>query len=234
VNVLLFGATGMVGQGVLRECLLDTGVDRVLAVGRSAVDPAYIGRAAGAAAATGRPATKLRELIVPDVADLTTIEPELAGFDACFFCLGVSSIGMAEAEYTRLTYDLTLAVARTVVRQSPAATFVYVSGAGTDGTEQGRSMWARVKGRTENDLLRLPFKAAYMFRPGAIVPLHGVRSKTAWVRLIYLLAAPIVPLWRAVLPATITTSEQVGRAMLRVAREGHPTPILETADINRL
>ena len=234
MNVLLFGATGMVGQGVLRECLLDTGVDRVLAVGRSAVDPAYIGRAAGAAAATGRPATKLRELIVPDVANLTTIEPELAGFDACFFCLGVSSIGMAEAEYTRLTYDLTLAVARTVVRQSPAATFVYVSGAGTDGTEQGRSMWARVKGRTENELLRLPFKAAFMFRPGAIVPLHGVRSKTAWVRLIYLVAAPIVPLWRALLPNTITTSEQVGRAMLRVAREGYASPILETADINRL
>jgi hypothetical protein len=193
-----------------------------------------LGRGGGAAAATGRPATKLRELIVPDVANLTTIEPELAGFDACFFCLGVSSIGMAEAEYTRLTYDLTLAVARTVVRQSPAATFVYVSGAGTDGTEQGRSMWARVKGRTENELLRLPFKAAYMFRPGAIVPLHGVRSKTAWVRLIYLLAAPIVPLWRAVLPTTITTSEQVGRAMLRVAREGYATPILETSDINRL
>lgn len=234
MNVLLFGATGMVGQGVLRECLFDTGVDRVLAIGRSAVDPATIGQMAGAAAATGRPATKLRELIVPDVADLSSVEPELAGFDACFFCLGVSSIGMAEAEYTRLTYNLTLAVARTVAKQSPGATFVYVSGAGTDSTEHGRSMWARVKGRTENELLRLPFKAAYMFRPGAIVPLHGVRSKTAWVRLIYLVAAPIVPLWQAVLPNTITTSEQVGRAMLRVAREGYPTPILEVADINRL
>ena len=141
---------------------------------------------------------------------------------------------MAEAEYTRLTYDLTLAVARTVAKQSPAATFVYVSGTGTDSTEHGRSMWARVKGRTENELLRLPFKAAYMFRPGAIVPLNGVRSKTAWVRLIYLVAAPIVPLWQAVLPKTITTSQQVGRAMLRVAREGYATPILETADINRL
>lgn len=232
MNVLLFGATGMVGQGVLRECLLDPGVERVLAVGRSAIGPAAIGHTA--ATAPGRPAAKLRELIVPDVADLSAIEAELAGFDACFFCLGVSSIGMAEAEYTRLTYDLTLAVARTVARQSPAATFVYVSGAGTDSTERGRSMWARVKGRTENELLRLPFKAAYMFRPGAIVPLHGVRSKTAWVRLIYLVAAPIVPLWRALFPTTITTSEQVGRAMLRVAREGYAEPILETADINRL
>jgi uncharacterized protein YbjT (DUF2867 family) len=240
VNVLLFGATGMVGQGVLRECLLDQGVERVLGVGRSAVGGAPPIEAApgqpapGEVAAARRGGPKLHELIVPDVADLTAIEPELAGFDACFFCLGVSSIGMAEPEYTRLTYDLTLAIARTVARRSPAATFLYVSGAGTDSTERGRTMWARVKGRTENELLRLPFKAAYMFRPGAIVPLHGVRSKTRWVRLLYLLAAPAAPLWRAVAPNTITTSEQVGRAMLRVAREGYAKRILETADINRL
>jgi hypothetical protein len=168
------------------------------------------------------------------VADPSGIEAELAGFDACFFCLGVSSIGMAEEQYTRLTYDLTLAVARTVARRSPAATFVYVSGAGTDSTERGRSMWARVKGRTENELLRLPFKAAYMFRPGAILPLHGVRSKTRWVRLMYLVAAPVVPLWRTLAPGSITTSEQVGRAMLRVARQGYPKRVLETPDINRL
>jgi uncharacterized protein YbjT (DUF2867 family) len=234
VNVLLFGATGMVGQGVLRECLLDPGVDHVLSVGRSAVDPAAVGQMAATAAATGRPAAKLRELIVANVADLSGMEAELAGFDACFFCLGVSSIGMSEPEYTRLTFDLTLAVARTVARQSPAATFVYVSGAGTDSSERGRSMWARVKGRTENELLRLPFKAAYMFRPGAIVPLHGVRSKTRWVRLIYPLLVPVIPLWRRFAPDTITTSEQVGRAMLRVAREGYAKPTLETADINRL
>ena len=233
MNVLLFGATGMVGQGVLRECLLDPGVERVLAVGRSAIGAAAVALAP-AEAQTGQPIAKLRELIVPDVANLSGIEVELAGYDACFFCLGVSSIGMAEQEYIRLTYDLTLAVAKAVARRSPGATFVYVSGAGTDSTERGRSMWARVKGRTENELLRLPFKAAYMFRPGAIVPLHGVRSKTRWVRLIYLVAAPIVPLWRALLPNTITTTEQVGRAMLRVAREGYPKPWLETPDINRL
>jgi len=219
VNVLLFGATGMVGQGVLRECLLDPGVERVLAVGRSA---------------TGRSSPKLRELVVPDVADLRGVEGELAGFDACFFCLGVSSVGMTEERYTRLTYELTLSVTRTVVRCSPNLTFIYVSGAGTDGTEKGRSMWAGVKGRTENELLRLPFKAAYMFRPGAIVPLHGVRSRTRWVRLLYAVTAPIVPVWRALSPKTITTTEQVGRAMLRVAREGFPTRILETRDINRL
>jgi uncharacterized protein YbjT (DUF2867 family) len=229
VNVLLFGATGMVGQGVLRECLLDPGVDRVLAVGRSAIARPVLGDAT-----IGQEPPKLRERIVPDVADLSGVETELTGFDACFFCLGVSSIGMAEDQYTRLTYDLTLAVARTVARRSPGVTFVYVSGAGTDSTERGRSMWARVKGRTENELLRLPFKAAYMFRPGAILPLHGVRSKTRWVRLIYLLAAPVVPLWRTLAPYTITTSEQVGRAMLRVAREGYPRRILETPDINRL
>ncbi|HET9726898.1 MAG TPA: hypothetical protein VFP28_08270 [Gemmatimonadales bacterium] len=229
MNVLLFGATGMVGQGVLRECLLDPEVDRVLAVGRSAIGRMVVGETT-----IGKEPPKLRELIVPDVADLSGIEAELAGFDACFFCLGVTSIGMAEEQYTRLTYDLTLAVARTVARRSPAATFVYVSGAGTDSTERGRSMWARVKGRTENVLLRLPFKAAYMFRPGAILPLHGVRSKTRWVRLIYLVAAPIVPLWRTLAPDSITTSEQVGRAMLRAAREGYPKRILETPDINRL
>jgi len=219
VNVLLFGATGMVGQGVLRECLLDPGVERVLAVGRSA---------------TGRASPKLRELVVPDVANLASVENDLRGFDACFFCLGVSSIGMAEERYRQLTYDLTLAVARTVARASSRLTFVYVSGAGTDSTERGRSMWARVKGKTENELLRLPFKAAYMFRPGAIVPLHGVRSKTRWVRFVYALAAPFVPLWQRLSPGTITTSEQVGRAMLRVVRDGYPSPILETWDINRL
>ena len=217
MNVLIFGATGMVGQGVLRECLLDSGVERVLAVGRSA---------------TGRQSPKLRELVVPDVANLTGIEAQLAGFDACFFCLGVSSLGMAEERYRQLTYDLTLAVARTVVAASPQLTFVYVSGAGTDSSEQGRSMWARVKGRTENDLRRLPFKAAYMFRPGAIVPLHGVRSKTRWVQIMYTLASPLVPAWRALFPNTITTTEQVGLAMLRVVRDGYPSPILETRDIN--
>jgi uncharacterized protein YbjT (DUF2867 family) len=219
VRVLLFGATGMVGQGVLRECLLDPGVEHVLAVGRSP---------------TGKQSPKLREIVRPDVADLGGVERELTGFDACFFCLGVSSIGMAEERYTRLTYDLTLGVARTLTRTSPRLTFVYVSGTGTDSTERGRSMWARVKGRTENELLRLPFKAAYMFRPGGILPLHGVRSKTRWVRLLYALAAPIGPAWQALFPNTITTTEQVGRAMLRVAREGYASPILETRDINRL
>ena len=219
MNVLLFGATGMVGQGVLRECLRDPGVDRVLAIGRSA---------------TGQAHAKLRDLVVSDVTDLSAVEPELAGFDACFFCLGVTSAGMSEAQYTRLTCDLTLAVARTLVRVAPGMTFVYVSGLGTDSSERGRVMWARVKGRTENALLALPFRAAYMFRPGYIQPLHGVRSRTRWYRLAYLVMAPLYPALEALAPGSVTTTEQVGRAMIAVARRGYAKPVLEPRDINSL
>lgn len=163
MNAILFGATGMVGQGVLRECLLDPGVHQILSIVRTP---------------SGQQHPKLRELVHTDFFDYSTIEPELTGFDACFFCLGVSSAGMDEAKYKRLTYDLTLAAATTLAKLNPQMTFLYVSGAGTDSTEHGRSMWARVKGKTENDLLKLPFHAAYMFRPGVIQPLHGIRSKT--------------------------------------------------------
>jgi uncharacterized protein YbjT (DUF2867 family) len=218
MNVLLFGATGMVGQGVLRECLRDPIVEQVLAVGRSA---------------TGQRDPKLRELVAADLYDLAALEPELAAghFDACFFCLGVSSAGMSEERYARVTYDLTLSVAHTLVRTSPGMTFVYVTGLGADSTERGRTMWARVKGRTENALLRLPFKAAYMFRPGFIVPLHGIRSRTRLYRLGYAVAAPLFPILKALFPRAVVTTEAVGRAMIRVAREGWPTPILESADI---
>jgi uncharacterized protein YbjT (DUF2867 family) len=219
VNVLIFGTTGMVGRGVLRECLLDPGVQRVLGVGRGS---------------TGRREAKLRELVLPDVADLSSVEAELTGFDACFFCLGVSVVGMSEERYTKLTYDLTLAVAQTLVRLNPAMTFVYVSGAGTDSTEGGRAMWARVKGRTENALRRLPFQATYMFRPAAIVPMHGVRSKTAWYRALYAVMTPLYPALKALCPNGVTTTEQVGRAMLAVARSGYPMAVLETRDINGL
>ncbi|OLD17883.1 MAG: epimerase [Acidobacteria bacterium 13_1_40CM_3_65_5] len=218
MNVLLFGATGMIGQGVLREALLDPDVERVVAVGRSATDQQH---------------PKLRDLVVRDVADLTGVESELAGFDACFFCLGVSSAGMSEERYTRVTFDLTLAVAATLARLNPQMTFVYVSGMGTDSTERGRVMWARVKGRTENALLRQPFKAAYMVRPGVIIPLHGIRSKTMWYRLLYAATQPLYPVVKAVAPNAVTTTEQMGRAMLALVRRGYATPILETKDINR-
>ncbi len=219
MKVLLFGATGMIGQGVLRECLLDPGVTSVLAVVRSS---------------TGQTHAKLRELVHADLSDLSPIAGELSGYDACFFCLGVSSAGMSEEAYTRVTYDLTLAAAEILVKQSPDTTFVYVSGQGTDSTEQGRSMWARVKGRTENALLRLPFAGAYMFRPGAIQPLHGIRSKTALYQTLYTVLGPLFGVAKALFPRHVTTTEQLGRAMLVVARRGADKRVLETPDINDL
>ena len=219
MKVILFGATGMVGQGVLRECLLDPAVESVLVVGRS---PA------------GRQHAKLREIVRDDFIDYSAIEPQLAGYDACFFCLGVSSVGMTEQRYRHLTYDITIAAATTLARLNPGMVLTYVTGRGTDSSESGSLMWARVKGKTENDLLKLPFKAAYMFRPAGIQPLHGVRSKTGWVQAIYVATAPLLTLLNHVAPRYMTTSEQLGRAMITVARDGYPKPVLESEDINRL
>ena len=217
MKVILFGATGMVGQGVLRECLLDADVESVLAVGRSP---------------TGQRHAKLREIVHDNFLDYSGVESQLAGFDACFFCLGVSSVGMGEERYRHLTYDITMAAARTLAKLNPDMVFTYVTGRGTDSTEQGRLMWARVKGKTENDLLKLPFKAAYMFRPAGIQPLHGVRSKTTWVQAIYVASAPLLSLLNRTSPNYMTTTEQVGRAMIKVARDGYPRPVLESEDIN--
>ena len=219
MKIMLFGATGMVGQGVLRECLVDGDVTQVLSVGRRP---------------TGEQHPKLRELIIPDLNDYKAVEDQLTDFDACFFCLGVSSVGMSEEDYRRVTYDLTLAAAQTLARLNPQMTFVYVSGAGTDSTESGRVMWARVKGATENALMRLPFKAAYMFRPGFIEPMHGVRSKTTLYQAAYVIARPIFGVLRRWAPNRVTTSVQVGRAMLAVAKRGAPAPLVEVPDINAL
>ncbi|HEY5782036.1 MAG TPA: epimerase, partial [Lysobacter sp.] len=180
---------------------------------------------------SGRVHPKLHEVIHRDFLDYQTIEAKLEGFDACFFCLGVSSVGLTEADYTRLTYDFTLAAARTLARLNPAMTFVYVTGAGTDSSELGRSMWARVKGRTENELQRLPFKAVYLFRPGVIQPLHGIRSKTVWTQRFYTLAGPLLSVARKLLPHTVLTTESIGQAMLAVARSGADRPVLESRDI---
>lgn len=219
MKVLLFGATGMIGQGVMRECLRDPDVTKLVTVGRRA---------------TGQKHPKLSELVHPDIAALAPLEPQLAGFDACFFTLGVSALGMSEAEYTRMTYDLTMSVAKTLLRTSPNLTFVYVTGAGTDSTEKGRMMWARVKGRTENALLSMPFKDAYMFRPGAVVPVGGVRSSTGWYNAAYVVVKPLYPLLHRLAPNLITTSEILARAMIAVARNGYSTHVLEMPDINRL
>jgi uncharacterized protein YbjT (DUF2867 family) len=216
MKVLLFGATGMVGQGVMRECLLDPGVHLVQAVGRSA---------------TGAQHAKLREVVHNDLSHYAAIEPTLSGFDACFFCLGASSSGMTEENYERVTYGITMAAAEILCRLNPGMTFIYVSGSGTDSSERGRMMWARVKGKTENALLRLPFKAAYMFRPGIIQPLHGAKSRTPLYNVFYTIGKPLLPLLRLAFPDQILTTEQVGRAMLAVARRGFPKQILETKDI---
>jgi hypothetical protein len=179
-----------------------------------------------------RPATpKLREIEHQDLSHYDSLNDQLSGFDACFFCLGISSTGMKEADYDRVTYGITLAAAEALSRLNPQMTFIYVSGAGTDSSERGRVMWARVKGRTENALLRLPFKAAYMFRPGAIEPVHGVRSKTAAYRIFYTLTSPLMPLLRRALPNFVLTTEQIGLAMLAVANHGAPKQILESRDI---
>ena len=219
MKILLFGATGMIGQGVLRECLRDADVQLVQTVGRTA---------------TGVQNPKLTELVHADLFHYAPIESQLSGFDACFFCLGVASTGMKEADYYRLTYELTLAAAETLARLNPQMTFIYVSGSGTDSSERGRMMWARVKGKTENALRRLPFKAVYMLRPGFIQPLHGIQSRTPLYRFFYQLTGPVLPLLRRSLPNQILTTEQLGQAMLVAAKRGAPKPVLEARDIRAL
>jgi hypothetical protein len=207
----------MVGQGVLRECLADGGVEFVQTIGRSA---------------TGATHHKLREVVHQDLWSYQDIEG--AGFDACFFCLGVSANGMTEADYERVTYGITVAAAETLYRLNPAMTFVYVSGAGTDSSESGRIMWARVKGKTENAILRLPFAAAYAFLPGVIQPLHGIQSRTRSYRLLYNVLGPLIPALRAVFPNQILTTEQIGWAMLNAVRRGYEKAVLEARDIRAL
>jgi uncharacterized protein YbjT (DUF2867 family) len=206
----------MVGQGVLRECLLDPEVHRVLSIGRTV---------------TGQQHPKLAEVVRADLYDYSDIEGDLTGYDACFFCLGTSAAGKTEDEYRRVTYDLTMAAATTLARLNPQMTFIYVSGSGTDSSEQGRVMWARVKGATENAILRLPFKDAYMFRPAAILPMHGETSKTKLYRVAYAIARPLLPLLLRLFPNYVTTTEILGRTMLDVARNGAPSPIFEPASL---
>jgi uncharacterized protein YbjT (DUF2867 family) len=217
MDIVLFGATGMVGQGVLRECLLDGDVRRVVSVVRSP---------------SGQRHEKLRELIAVNFLDLSSIAPELTDLDACIYCLGVSSAGMTEEQYTRITYEFTMEAARTLVKANPGMSFLYVSGSGTDSSERGKVMWARVKGKTENALLHSGFKAAYIFRPGFIQPLHGITSKTRLYRAIYAVSTPIFPVLRAIFPQYVTTTEQLGRAMLAVAGDGYSKAILEMRDIS--
>jgi uncharacterized protein YbjT (DUF2867 family) len=219
MRVIVVGASGMVGQGVLRECLLDPGVERVLTVGRRPL---------------GKGDPKLVDRAVPDLTDLSSLEADLAGADACFFCLGVTSVGMTEEAYRKVTYDITAAFAKTLARLCPGMTFVFVSGRGTDETEKGPTMWARVKGAAENVVRGAGFKATFMFRPGFIQPLHGITSRTRAYRLAYVFLWPIVSLMKLLSPRSVTTTENVGRAMIEAARRGAPKAVLENGDINDL
>jgi len=219
MRVVIFGATGMLGAGALLECLDEPRVGSVLVIARRP---------------TGVVHAKVTEVIHADFFKYDDLRSRFAACDACFFCLGVSSVGMSEDAYHHLTYDLTLAAAGAMVGASPQMTFCYVSGQGTDSTERGRAMWARVKGKTENALLRLPFKAAYMLRPGFIQPLRGVRSSTGFTRAFYAVTAPIFPVLRLLAGNHITTTVNIGRALIHLAAEGDPKRILGPRDINRL
>ncbi len=219
MKFLLFGASGMVGSGALLECLDDAGVTEVVSVARSP---------------SGVSHPKFRELLHRDFFDYAPIQAQLADTDACLFCLGVSSNGLSEPENSRNTYDLTMAAANAILSVSPALVFCFVSGQGTDSSGTSRLMWARVKGRTENALLALPMRAAYMFRPGFIQPMRGVRSKTRLYQAAYNLLAPIVSLIQPLIRKLGTTTVVLGRALIDVGCNGYPSPILETAKINRV
>lgn len=218
MRAVIFGATGMVGGAALREALDAEEVEAVVTLGRRP---------------TGLVHPKLTEVVHDDLLDYTAVLDRLSGLDACFFCLGVTSAGMSEDAYRRVTLDLTVAAARTLLELNPGMTFCFVSGAGTDSTEGGRVMWARVKGAAENAVLAMPFKAAYAFRPAFIQPLRGVRSRTPLYAAFYAVTSPLYPLLRHLFPRWVTDSVTVGRALIRVAADGYPKRVLENEDINR-
>jgi uncharacterized protein YbjT (DUF2867 family) len=211
MKVILFGATGMVGKGVLRQCLLDPEVESVLSIGRKP---------------SGVSHPKLHDLVRADMFGFDVNAGELNGYDTCFFCLGVSSVGMSEAEYTHLTYDLTMGWAHALARENPAMRFLYVSGMGTGGN----AMWARVKGRTETDLLAL-LPAAIMVRLAALRPMHGERSKAPGGGVLLTVLSPMWPILQWLWPNGVITTEELGRAMLLAARKGGPKRVLESADL---
>jgi hypothetical protein len=215
INAIITGATGMVGKGVLLECLDSHEIGSVLVIVRSP---------------TGLKHEKLKELIPDDFYNLSGLKNEMKGYQACFFCLGVSAFGLSEEQYTRITYEMTLHFARTLLEINPDMVFNYVSGTGTDSTEHGRTMWARVKGKTENTILNMGFRDAYAFRPGLIIPEKGIKSKTRLYNALYTVMKPFFPWLKN--QAFATTTSRVGQAMIRTAIDRYPNKYLENRDIN--
>jgi len=212
IKAIITGVTGMVGEGVLHECLLHPDVETVLVINRKPCGIVH---------------PKLKEIIHQDFFDISGIEGQLSGYNACFFCLGVSSVGMKEPEYYKLTYTLTLNVARPLSKLNPDMTFCYVSGAATDSTEKGRSIWARVKGKTESDLMKLPFKKVFAFRPGYMHPTKGLKNTNPYYKYI----SWMYPMLRAVFPGGVSTLAELGQAMINVVRFGYEKQVLEVKDI---
>lgn len=219
MKILLTGASGMVGQAALAACIADPRVTEVIALVRSPLNLTH---------------GKVRELLCPDLFQLATIADQLGAPDACLCCAGVSSVGMSEPDYRHQTYDLTLAVARVCIAINPSMHFLYVTGVGTDSTEKGKTMWARVKGATENALTQLGFAGVALFRPGYIQPLAGVKSKVGWYNTIYAIAAPLYPFLKRTFPNHVTDTVTLGRAMLAAVQPNVPTAIYEPVDINRV
>ncbi len=215
LRVIITGTTGMVGEGVLHECLQNPDITAVLLINRKPLGITH---------------PKLKEIIHSDFFELSSIEGQLSGYDACYFCLGVSAIGMNEEDYYRMTYTLTLYVAQVLSKANPEMVFCYVSGSGTDSSEKGRAMWARVKGKTENDLMNLPFKKVYAFRPGYMQPTKGLKN----VKKYYHYMSWMYPFFRTVFPSFVSTLKELGLAMIAVTKNGYPKKVLEVKDIIKL
>ncbi|ARB93937.1 NAD-dependent epimerase/dehydratase family protein [Legionella longbeachae] len=218
-SIIIYGATGMLGQAVLRESLLDAHIEQVTVIGRSPI---------------GQTHPKLREIVHANLFDYHNIEEQLIGIDACFYCLGTPSTGKTEAEYTRITKDLTVTAAKILLRLNPHPSFIYISGEGADSSEKGVLMWARVRGQTENELLRMPFKRVYIVRPGIIQPLNGIKSRVRLYRLGYSMLKPILPMLRYFFPTFISSTQLLGQAMIKIARDGYEKPILRNKDLYML
>lgn len=219
LKVIITGATGMVGKGVMYECMDHPQVGEILVINRRTLGITH---------------PKLKEIVHQNLFNLSAIESQLAGYDVCFFCLGVSAFRMKEEDYRHITYDLTINFAKTLLRLNPRFMFQYISGQGTDSSEKGSMMWARIKGKTENALLAMPFTAAYMLRPGYIHPLRGIRSRTALYNAAYVVMKPLYPLLKRIIPDSITTTSAVGQAMIRLAIDGYHKQIINPRDINLL